>query len=155
MLPTVITLGKDEISSDDPATSALNNMLLFTAGAFTGDPAEGLVKTVLLNSSDDVQLMESFMTQRRGEDILRSFRSDERKKDLAIKLTGNFKTAFPGGKPDKPAEEGEEEMENPLWISDVSGKPGGFGGCRYAHDAFCVIRPISLIRRSCSRSMTT
>lgn len=143
VLPTVITLGKDEISSDDPATSALNNMLLFTAGAFTGDPAEGLVKTVLLNSSDDVQLMESFMTQRRGEDILRSFRSDERKKDLAIKLTGNFKTAFPGGKPDKPAEEGEEKKaEDPaVDFLTVSSKPGAVvlvADADMLYDAFCV-----------------
>ncbi len=145
VLPTVITLGKTEISSDDPATSALNNMLVFTAGAFSGDPAEGLVKTVLLNSSDDVQMMESFMTQRNGEDILRSFRSDERKKDLAIKLTGNFKTAFPAGKPAKSAEGGEEkkveESAAAASVLSVSGMPGAVvlvADADMLYDAFCV-----------------
>jgi ABC-type uncharacterized transport system involved in gliding motility auxiliary subunit len=101
------------------------------------------VKTVLLNSSDDVQLMESFMTQRNGEDILRSFRSDERKKDLAIKLTGNFKTAFPGGKPGKSAEEGEEKKsEEPaadfLTVSSKLGAVVLVGDADMLYDAFCV-----------------
>ena len=143
VLPTVITLSKSEISSDDPATSALNNMLVFTAGAFTGDPAEGLVRTVLLNSSDDVQMMESFMTQRNGEDILRSFRSDERKKDLAIKLTGNFKTAFPAGKPAKSTEAGEEKKSEEAVAAflTVSAKPGAVvlvADSDMLYDAFCV-----------------
>ncbi|MFA6928746.1 MAG: Gldg family protein [Lentisphaeria bacterium] len=143
VLPTVITLGKSEISGDDPATSALNNMLVFCAGAFTGDPAEGLVKTVLLNSSDDVQLMESFMTQRNGEDILRSFRSDERKKDLAVKLTGTFKTAFPQGKPGAVAEAAEKkdsESETVNYLT-ASSKPGAVvlvADADMLYDAFCV-----------------
>jgi len=106
---------------------------------------EGLVKTVLLNSSDDVQMMESFMTQRNGEDILRSFRSDERKKDLAIKLTGNFKTAFPAGKPAKSAEGGEEkkveESAAAASVLSVSGMPGAVvlvADADMLYDAFCV-----------------
>ncbi len=140
VLPTVITLGKSEISRDDPATSALNNMLVFCAGAFTGDPAEGLVKTVLLNSSEDVQLMESFMTQRNGEDILRSFRSDERKKDLAIKLTGNFKSAFPQGKPGSSDGESEDKEPGADHLT-VSSKPGAVvlvADADMLYDAFCV-----------------
>lgn len=143
VLPTVITLGKSEISGDDPATSALNNMLVFCAGAFTGDPAEGLVKTVLLNSSDDVQMMESFMTQRNGEDILRSFRSDERKKDLAVKLTGTFKTAFPQGKPGAAAD-AEEKKDSESTAGNhltASSKPGAVvlvADADMLYDAFCV-----------------
>ncbi|MDY0177032.1 MAG: Gldg family protein [Lentisphaeria bacterium] len=139
VLPTVITLGKEEISSEDPATAALSNMLVFCAGAFSGDPAEGLSKTVLLQSSSDVQLMESFMTQRGGDDILRGFRSDDRRKDLAVKLVGNFKTAFPQGRPPKEGEEAAEQSED-AFLSESS-QPGAVvlvADADMLYDAFSV-----------------
>jgi ABC-type uncharacterized transport system involved in gliding motility auxiliary subunit len=148
VLPTVITLGKSEISEDDPATAALNNMLVFCSGAFSGDVVEGLTKTVLLTSSDDVQMMESFMTQRSGTDILKSFRSEEKSKDLAIKLTGNFKTAFPNGKPGDDQDAGDKDKEKkdsaanaaPQYLQ-ASAAPGAVvlvADADMLYDAFCV-----------------
>ena len=140
VLPTVISLGKEEISSEDPATAALSNMLVFCAGAFSGDGAEGLSKTVLLRSSSDVQLMESFMTQRSGDDILRSFRSDDLRKELAVKLVGNFKTAFPQGKPGKEGKEGEEQPDNASYLTESS-QPGAVvlvADADMLYDAFSV-----------------
>ncbi|NLF93719.1 MAG: hypothetical protein GX564_07500 [Oligosphaeraceae bacterium] len=147
VLPTVITLGQSEISDDDPATATLNNMLVFCSGAFSGDVVEGLAKTVLLTSSDDVQMMESFMTQRSGADILKSFRSEEKSKDLAIKLTGNFKTAFPDGKPgadqaagDKAQETKDSDSAAPQFLQ-ASTAPGAVvlvADADMLYDAFCV-----------------
>ncbi len=145
VLPTVITLGKSEISDADPASAALNNMLLFCAGAFTGEPSAGLEKTVLLSSSEDTQMMESFMTQRSGADILKSFRADERSKALAIKLTGNFPTAFPEGKPGASQEDQESADSSSSSPTSVlltaATAPGAVvlvADADMLYDAFCV-----------------
>lgn len=138
VLPTVVTLTKQEISSEDPATASLNNMLVFTAGSFTGDGAEGLTKSVLLQSSDDAQMMESFMTQRNGADILKGFIPDGVKKNLAIKLTGNFKSAFPEGKNAAESEEESADQSKHLSISSIPGAVVLVADADMIYDAFSV-----------------
>lgn len=99
-MPLVLALHGDAIDHDDPATGQLDNLLFVYGGAFTGDGAEGLTKTVLIKSSDSVEAVEKFMAQGSPQRIIRDFKSLEVPQSLAIRLTGTFKTAFPDGKPE-------------------------------------------------------
>jgi len=68
-------------------------------GAFTGTPAAGLKETVLLNSSKDAALVDSFMASIGGGAVMNGFKPTGVNYNLAVRLTGKFKTAFPDGKP--------------------------------------------------------
>jgi len=109
-MPLVLNLTADAIDAGDPATGQLDSLLYVFGGAFSGEAAPGLTKTVLLRTSDSVQTVEKFMAQGAGERILRDFRSLELPQALAVRLTGSFKTAFPDGKP--AAEENPDKPED-------------------------------------------
>lgn len=94
-MPTVLTLGKAEMDTAIPALSALNTLLLFCPGEFSGTPVEGLTQTVLLHSSDDAGLVESFEAQGSGEQILKNLKPENREFALALQLAGTFPTASP------------------------------------------------------------
>lgn len=97
--PAVLSVNPEGISDEDVITSQIDNLLLAFAGAFVGTPAEGLTKTVLLSSTERSQLVDRFMAQFSGEQIAKEFAPSDTKYDLAVRLTGKFKTAFPEGKP--------------------------------------------------------
>lgn len=77
--------------------------------------------------------------------MLRSFRSDEKAKDIAIRLTGNFKTAYPDGPPPPAPKEGEDAAPPPAppeggWLQ-ASTRPGAVvlvADADILYDAFCV-----------------
>src|SRR5689334_25021506 len=89
------------------------------AGAFTGKPAANLNETVLIKSSSYSQLVDSFSATAQGETAVRAFKPSGTQYALAVRLTGKFKTAFPGGRPEdkggakatatKPASEAKSE----------------------------------------------
>src|SRR3974390_316479 len=58
-MPTVLALDGSGINRSDVTTSAVPNLLVPMAGAFTGTPVAGLHETVLLKSSRSSQLVES------------------------------------------------------------------------------------------------
>ena len=97
--PAYLVLAGDALSSDDVVTADAGNMVLILGGAFTGNATEGLKKSVLAKSSKDSELIDPMMARMGGEAIVRSFKPSGVEYDLAIRLTGKFKTAFPDGKP--------------------------------------------------------
>lgn len=111
----ILSLNTESVNTNDIATSQIGNVLMPFAGAFSGDPSDGLTKTVLLRSSDASQMVESFMAQMGGQAIKQDFKPDGSEKDLAVRLSGKFKTAFPDGKPGSADEpnpaEGDEKKE--------------------------------------------
>ena len=68
------------------------------AGSFDGTPPNNLKKDVLLKSTADSSKLSALMA---NNPLLcfRSFKADEKIYDVAIRLTGKFKTAFPDGNP--------------------------------------------------------
>lgn len=143
-MPTVLSLDEKNLTDQDPSTTQISTLLMLNAGAFTGTPAEGLTKTILISSSDDSQMLEKYMTQRNGSDILKDFHSDEKTKELAIRLTGTFKTAFPDGKPAKADEKKDEtkpetqQNDNSLKASSTPGAVVLISDADMVYDAFCV-----------------
>jgi ABC-type uncharacterized transport system involved in gliding motility auxiliary subunit len=98
--PAVLGLNDKAINGEDIITSQIDNIWLPYAGAFTGTPAEGLKETVLLKSTKDSQLVDGFMANLSGENVMKEFKASGTEYALAVRLTGKFKTAFPNGPPE-------------------------------------------------------
>lgn len=110
---SVLGLDSKVLNHDDLLTRSLNLLVVLYAGALEVDPAEGLESTVLMRSSNEAQLVESFMVANAPKSAYDNFKSDDKEYALAVKLTGKFKTAFDEGKPidDDRDEEDEENKE--------------------------------------------
>ena len=94
----------DAINHDDIATSEIHDIWYPMGGAFTGKPVAGLSETVLLKSSKDAELTDGMMASFSGDKILSDFKPTGIEYALAIRLTGNFKSAFPKGEPQAPGD---------------------------------------------------
>ncbi len=97
--PGVLSLTTDQMNHKDVVTSELDNLWLPYAGAFTGDPVKGLKETVLLQSTKNSQLVDGFMANLASQNIINNFQPSGVQYALAVRLTGQFKTAFPDGPP--------------------------------------------------------
>jgi ABC-type uncharacterized transport system involved in gliding motility auxiliary subunit len=117
--PAVLGLNTEGINGDDIATSQIDSLWLPYAGAFTGTPAEGLKETVLLKSTKDSQLVDGFMANLSGENVMKEFKPSGTQYALAIRLTGRFKTAFPNGPPEEKKDTDKKDSEN----KDADKKP--------------------------------
>ena len=100
--PAWLGLTADGMNRDDIVTSSINSLWLPMCGAFTGTPVAGLKETVLLNSSKDAALVDSFMAGMGGGAVMNGFKPAGVNYRLAVRLTGKFQTAFPDGKPQDP-----------------------------------------------------
>ncbi|MGH7968305.1 MAG: GldG family protein, partial [Limisphaerales bacterium] len=102
--PASLQLTSDGINGQDVVTSQIDSLWLPYAGAFTGTPVSGLKETVLLKSTKQSQLVEGFMAQLSADNIVKDFKPSGLQYALAVRLTGQFKTAFPNGKPEEKAD---------------------------------------------------
>jgi gliding motility-associatede transport system auxiliary component len=109
--PTWLMLTPEGINNDDLVLGDLDNIWYFSGGAFTGTPAAGLKETVLLKSTKDSQLVDGMMASFGGEGVLKDFKPSGTEYALAVRLTGKFKTAFPGGKPEEKKEEDQNAAD--------------------------------------------
>ncbi|MFZ4767044.1 MAG: Gldg family protein, partial [Roseimicrobium sp.] len=98
-VPTFLTVDRAGINRNEPVTSALEIVQLFGAGSFGIDNKEGLNYIKLIESSENSQTVDSTTAEQAQREGLKSFNSDGKKKTLALRLTGKFKTAFPDGLP--------------------------------------------------------
>ena len=126
--PAVLALNESSVNKDDVVTADADNLLMAFSGAFSGTPADGLTKTVLVQSSKRSGLVESFMASLGGNQIAGNLTSSGTEYPLAIRLVGKFKTAFPDGKPkagenkpedkpeEKPTETGLKESAQPTTV---------------------------------------
>jgi ABC-type uncharacterized transport system involved in gliding motility auxiliary subunit len=99
VMPTVLLINKDGVNNDDIVTSQIDNLVMPFAGAFTGKPADGLKETVLIHASPESELVEGVTASIGAEQIVKDFKPANINYDLAVRLTGKFKTAFPDGPP--------------------------------------------------------
>jgi len=103
--PAWLALTPEGINPNDIVTGEIDSLWLPLCGAFTGEPAAGLKETVLLHSSKDAELADAFMANMGGSAVMNSFKPTGVNYNLAIRLTGKFKTAFPDGEPQEAAGE--------------------------------------------------
>ncbi len=110
--PTVLSLNRTGFARDDIVTSQIETMLYPFGGAFTfakdDKPAEGLKETDLVKSSPNSMLVDSSIATKSGDEATKSFKPGGVEYPLAIRLTGKFRTAFPGGRPTTPPAKGKK-----------------------------------------------
>ena len=145
--PTWLSITPEGIDTNDVATSQIDNIWYFAGGAFSGTPAAGLKKTILLKSTTDSQLVDGMMANLSPESALKDFKSSGTEYALAIRLVGKFKTAFPEGKPAE-KKEGEkkdtdkkpDEKKPDDSLKESKGETSVLlvGDADMIHDNFCV-----------------
>jgi len=97
--PLFLTLASNRLNRKDVLTAQISTLMLPFAGTFTCSPGKDMTATPLITSGTNSCMVDSF-SARFGRDALRSaFKSGGVKLDLAVRLTGKFKTAFPEGRP--------------------------------------------------------
>jgi len=106
--PVFLTLRRDNIDGNDVVSAPLESLTLPGAGAFAGSGAQDISVGSLLVSSTQAQLVNSMMAQMGSEAIRRDFQPGLKKLNLAVRLQGRFKTAFPDGQPRAAREDSQE-----------------------------------------------
>jgi ABC-type uncharacterized transport system involved in gliding motility auxiliary subunit len=112
--PTVLTLNRTAFNRDDVVTSQLETLLYAFGGAFDVKPVDGLKVTELVKSSPNSMLVDSVVATVSGDAATKGFQPDNKARPLALRLTGRFKTAFPGGKPAGMGKKPEDKKEETL-----------------------------------------
>jgi ABC-type uncharacterized transport system involved in gliding motility auxiliary subunit len=101
--PLYLSLRKANLNKDDVMTAPLNTLMMVMAGAFADDAAEGLKVTPLITTSEQSALTDAMMAQFDPNAFKRQFKSGLKKLNLAVRVQGKFKTAFPEGAPRDPS----------------------------------------------------
>jgi ABC-type uncharacterized transport system involved in gliding motility auxiliary subunit len=113
--PVWLSLRKKHLSKD-LLTTRLDSMMMPLAGAFTAEDSKDVKVVPLITSSDASALVDGMTAQFGGEALRKEFKSGLKRLDLAVRLTGKFKTAFPDGRP-KPEEAGKDKKPAPPMAS--------------------------------------
>ena len=111
IVPTLLFLTDQAINKEDVVTSQTDELLFVFPGVFTGTPVSGLKQTVLLKTSKQSQLVEPFMASMSPSKVVDDFNASDTQYNLAVRLEGKFKTAFPDGKPEAPKTDEEKKDE--------------------------------------------
>jgi ABC-type uncharacterized transport system involved in gliding motility auxiliary subunit len=106
--PTSITLPAEVINKDDRITSELQSLMMLGAGSFKVEKTDGVSSVILVESSENSELIDTTAAEKLRREALMSFNPSGTKKALAVRLTGKFKTAFPSGKPASPGGDTKE-----------------------------------------------
>lgn len=118
-MPTLLLVTRPGIDEHDAATSQIDNLVLPFAGAFTGKPADGLKETVLVKCSSNSELVDSLIATAGSERILRGFKPSNIEYPLAVRLAGQFRTAFPDGKPKSKGDQGGAQLKESVRGGEV------------------------------------
>lgn len=130
--PAFLSVTPEGINENEIVTSQIDNIWLPFAGAITGTPAAGLTKTVLLKTTKESQLVDGFMANLSGENVIKEFKPSGTEYALAVRLTGKFKTAFPNGAPEEKASGDTNSVAKP------ADKPAGLTESSQTNTVFIV-----------------
>jgi ABC-type uncharacterized transport system involved in gliding motility auxiliary subunit len=112
--PAVLALNENAVNKDDVVTADADNLVMAFSGAFSGTPAEGLTRTVLLQTSKRSGFVDPQMATLAGAQLASEVTQTGTAYPLAIRLSGKFKTAYPQGKPTpSPSPNEEKPPDNP------------------------------------------
>ena len=104
----VLSLTKEAMPiKDSLITNQINELFFILCGGLTNQLKDGLAYTSLLRTTTEAGLVDGQRASRLDPSLLRSMRPDENAYDLAVHITGQFKSAFPDGEPAEEKEEGE------------------------------------------------
>lgn len=103
--PAWLSLQTEAFNQDALITSEIESTLLPIAGALKKTPDSEYEYETLIESSTNSMLQDAFMVQFGAKNIRREFQPSIDKYDLAVRIRGTFKTAFPSGPPEKENED--------------------------------------------------
>lgn len=107
--PTALGLPETAINKNNRITGELKSILMMGAGQLNVEKIDGIQSEVLLESSENSEMIDIAAAEKLRTQGLTSFNPSGRKKILGLQLKGKFKTAFPNGKPKGPADEVKKE----------------------------------------------
>ena len=121
----VPTLGQDSMpQKDNVITKDLGSVTFYLPGAFTITGNSGVTANSLIRSTTKSGFVDAMRASQLDPTLQRTFKSNGTAYDLVTHLSGNFKTAFPDGKP-KASTEGTENKDAPKVESlKVAAVPG-------------------------------
>ncbi len=142
--PTIIDIPSEGMDKDEVFLSQLRIITEWSSGTFSGEPDPSLKKTILLRTTTDSHLLNSYIATN-PEMAVKEFKPDDKEYSLAIKLSGKFKTAFPDGKPagnepGKPENKDEKPVGDFLKESQKDGVVVLVGDSDMLFDEICVRR---------------
>lgn len=124
----VLTLPQSAMpQKDNIITKSLESVSLFLPGAFKITAKDGITSNTLIRSSEFAGFVDSMKASQLDPSLNNNVKPEGKAFDLVTFLSGNFKTAFPEGKPKEPMAEqapepdDKEKEEAPL---KESVKPG-------------------------------
>lgn len=130
--PVFLSLREDRCSKSDVSCAQIKYMVLPLAGCFTGEVANGLSLTPLVFTSRDSDMVSSFAMQIGADAIREQFKSRDQIFNIAVRIQGDFKTAFPDGRPaaapadpanpDKPDATPAPAEPDPDFLKESTGK---------------------------------
>ena len=124
-LPTLLTLNDSAYSQSDIATAQLGDTLFAFSGAFTGKPTEGLKQDVLIQSSVYAEMVDNTVAMEQGEKLAKGVKPTREHYPIAIRLEGQFKTAFPDGAPEMKVDPKDNDKNKDAKAKNVPGSPSG------------------------------
>ena len=109
--PSWLSLSGEAFNKDTIITSQLESMILPVTGAILKAEDTAIDYEPLIQSSANSALVNSFQLRFGIDEVRREFQPTPDRYDLAVKIHGSFKTAFPDGKPSQPADAGQNGDE--------------------------------------------
>lgn len=104
----VLTITKDAMpQKEDVITRNLESVTLFLPGAFTKTGGAGVTANTLIKTSENAGLVDAMKASQLDPSIATTMKREGHAYDLVLSLSGNFKSAFPDGKPSEPKPEGD------------------------------------------------
>ena len=120
----VPTLGKDSMpQKDNVITKDLGSVTLFLPGAITITGKDGITANTLIKSSTKAGFVDSLKASQLDPSLARTLKSNGTAYDLLTHLSGNFKTAFPDGKPKPPTDAKAPEAKDaakPTYLKEAT-----------------------------------
>ena len=123
--PVWVDFRQEHFSQDDIVTAQVPSITMASAGILQKKGDVGTELTPLIQSDEaamkiDASLL-SFMPDLGA--ILSSYKPENEKMMVATRVTGNVKTAFPDGKPQEPAKEGEAKSSPSIDSDEKPSQP--------------------------------
>jgi ABC-type uncharacterized transport system involved in gliding motility auxiliary subunit len=130
----VMDIGKKGLNNSDVITSELDNVTMLFSGSLSVKNQPGLNSEVLMHTTKDSgTIMASIADD--PQLSFRKFAADDKVYNLAVRLTGKFKTAFPEG---RPADKGKKKKGEFLAESQKQPAVIILADSDFLYDEFCV-----------------
>jgi len=136
--PIVLSLTGENFNKKDILTSSMNSVLMPVAGSFSYEGGSNLTATPLITTSPMGGEVETYLMQMGSDGVRRNFKPAQAPLNLAIRLTGTFKTAFPDGRPHDPAETNAVKQAAAPALKEGSSSIILVGDADMLYNRFCI-----------------